>query len=58
MDATTNPDTEAFIASIHALNRMGTEGDREGDNVLDVRPLQLCDRLGQVADGGNSFNKL
>lgn len=59
MDATTNPQTEAFIAGLHALKRMAKP--REIANAALFLASELSSFVtgsAMLSDGGNSINKL
>lgn len=59
MDATTNPETEAFIAGLHALKRMA-----KPEEIANAAMFLMSDLSSFVtgsvmlADGGNSINKV
>lgn len=59
MDATTNPDTEAFIAGLHALKRMA-----KPEEIANAALFLMSDNSSFVTgsamlvDGGNSINKV
>lgn len=59
MDATTNPDTEAFIASLHALKRMATPEEIAKAAMFLMSDLSsFITGSAMLADGGNSINKV
>lgn len=59
MDATTNPETEAFIASLHALKRMArpTEIARAAMFLISEES-SFVTGAAMLADGGNSISKV
>lgn len=59
MDATTNPQTEAFIANLHALKRMAKPEEIAKAALFLASDLSsFVTGSAMLADGGNSINKL
>jgi len=59
MDATTNPDTEAFIASLHALKRMARPEEIAKAAMFLMSDLSsFVTGSAMLADGGNSISKI
>jgi len=59
MDATTNPETEAFIASLHALKRMAKPEEIAKAALFLASDLSsFVTGSAMLVDGGNSINKV
>lgn len=59
MDAATNPQTEAFIAGLHALKRIAKPAEIAGAALFLASDLaSFVTGSAMLADGGNSINKI
>ena len=59
MDATTNPDTEAFIANLHALKRMAQPAEIANAALFLASDMSsFVTGTAMLVDGGNSINKI